>query len=122
MARLIGIYEAEGSLLGELRYVVGKLLGHRHCGLCDITHGAVRKKASFRDLEARLPLPITLLHLDERSDQVRAASEGHTPCVLLDDAAGLRVVIRAEELDRCDGDVACFEALVSAAVDAASPR
>lgn len=115
VARLIGIYEADGSLLGELSYVLGKLIGNRHCALCDITHGAVRKKPAFAELEARLPLPIVLLHLDERSDAVKAASEGHTPCVLLEDEKGLRVLITADELDGCGGDVACFEGLVRAA-------
>lgn len=112
--RLIGIYEADGSLLGELSYVVGKLLGRRHCALCDITHGAVKKKPEFVALEERLPLPIELLHLDERTPAQREASEGHTPCVLLEDDDGLRVVLTAEDLDRCEGDVACFEELVGA--------
>ena len=44
---LTGVYQANGSLSGELRYVVGKLLGSAHCALCDITHGAVREKPGF---------------------------------------------------------------------------
>jgi len=114
VAQLIGIYEANGSLRGELSYVLGKLFGTRHCALCDITHGAVSKKRTFAELEKELPIPITLVHLDERSEQVKAASEGHTPCVLLEDEDGLRIFITASELEVCRGDVKCFERLVRA--------
>ena len=107
--RLIGIYEAEGSLLGELRYVVGKLRGTRHCSLCDITHGRVRKKPAFAALEQRLPVAIDLLHLDELSPRLQAASAGHTPCVLIDDAAGLRVLLSRAELEEHAGSVEAFE-------------
>jgi hypothetical protein len=43
IARLIGVYNAEGSLRGELAYLLGKLTGRAHCALCDITHGALRR-------------------------------------------------------------------------------
>ena len=108
--RLIGIYEAEGSLIGELSYVVGNLFGTRHCALCDITHGGLRKKASVRVLEADVDL--TLIHLDERSPAELAASEGRTPCVLVEDQQGLRVLLTAEVLESCEGSVERFESLL----------
>lgn len=39
--RLIGVYDARGSLLGEVAYLWGKVRGTRHCSLCDITGGSV---------------------------------------------------------------------------------
>ncbi|PRP91060.1 hypothetical protein ENSA5_59090 [Enhygromyxa salina] len=114
--RLVGIYEAEGTLLGELRYVVGKALGRRHCALCDITHGSVRKKPEFVALEQRLGLPISLLHLDERSPEQRSASEGRTPCVLIDDGVRLQILLGADELETCGGSVERFEQLLTAAL------
>lgn len=41
---LVGVYDADGGLLGEAAYVVGRLCGTRHCALCDITHSAVRRR------------------------------------------------------------------------------
>ena len=38
-ARLIGIYNADASTLGEARYALGKVAGNSSCELCDITHG-----------------------------------------------------------------------------------
>ena len=42
IVRLIGVYDANGTLSGELAYWIGARLGRRHCSLCDITHGSVR--------------------------------------------------------------------------------
>ncbi len=42
-----GIYNAAGTLSGELRYVFGKLAGTTSCSLCDITHTWTGKKPVF---------------------------------------------------------------------------
>lgn len=44
IVRYTGIYNADGGLVGEVRYVVGHLLGTAECALCDITHSPVRRK------------------------------------------------------------------------------
>ncbi len=42
--KLIGIYNANGSVVGEAQYFYGKSIGQAHCALCDITHGAFKGK------------------------------------------------------------------------------
>jgi hypothetical protein len=37
--RLVGVYNANGTVGGELAYFLGARLGRAHCSLCDITHG-----------------------------------------------------------------------------------
>ena len=58
---------ADGTLLGELAYVVGHLLGRRSCALCDITHGRVARRPQFDEAAVTLGVPFDLLHHDERS-------------------------------------------------------
>ena len=41
VGELVGVYHADGGLLGELRYAYGKVRGTAHCSLCDITHATV---------------------------------------------------------------------------------
>ena len=53
---LVGVYHADGSLLGEARYVVGKILGRAHCSLCDITHDMVRKDVLRKWVQAHCHL------------------------------------------------------------------
>lgn len=111
--RLIGVYDADGGLLGEAAYVWGRLRGTRHCALCDITHSPVRRKPAWDAMVARLGVPFELLHLNEMpssvADAVRAAG---APLVLMEDAGGLRVLFTDEELDALGGSVRAFEAAV----------
>src|ERR687897_376858 len=55
VVEVVGVYAADGGILGEVAYVVGHLLGRTECGLCDVTHGAVRRKPEWDDMAARLP-------------------------------------------------------------------
>ena len=116
VTRLTGVYHAEGSLLGELRYVIGARLGRAHCSLCDITHGALREKPAWRAARDRLPVPFTAVHLDERTPEERAASEGHTPCVLAHGPDGIRVLLGPDELEACGGDPAALSAAIERAL------
>lgn len=108
--RMVGVYHAEGSMLGELRYVVGRLRGTTHCALCDITHRGVRAKAEWRSLLVGLPVPLEMVHLDERSVAVETASGTATPCVLALTVDGdWMTLLGPEDLDQIDGDVNVFE-------------
>ena len=117
---LTGVYHADGSLLGELRYVAGTIFGGTHCSLCDITHGRVREKAAWRAERERLTVPFTAVHLDERSPEEAASSEGHTPCVLAHTPAGIELLLGPDELNACDKDPAALVAALAAAIDARS--
>lgn len=92
-----GIYDADGTLIGELRYVAGKLLGRGKCALCDITHGwnpmgsrswkqacevsdvelelVHRDEATAEQLAATTGLPSILRHVDKRWSEVIPATE-----------------------------------------------
>ena len=101
---LTGVYHADGSVIGELRYWVGARLGRALCALCDITHGSVREKAAWREVRAGLPVPFRAVHLDERSSAEALASDGHTPCVLAHTDAAVELLLGPAELEACKGD------------------
>lgn len=102
--RLIGIYDADGSLLGEVSYWVGARLGQRHCALCQITHGLVREKRQWRDCRSDLKVPFKCVHRDEISPELAAIVKGRAPCVVAEWADGsLEIVIDREQLEACDG-------------------
>lgn len=101
--RLIGVYDARGTVWGEISYWVRARFGGAHCALCDITHGSVREKAEWRECRAALPGEFTTLHLDEQDADLEAFTAGHTPCVVAETASGYRMLVTAEELARCEG-------------------
>jgi hypothetical protein len=113
---LVGVYHANGTVLGELSYWVKARLGRGHCALCDITHGSVREKAAWRDCRATLAVPMTTVHLDERTPEVAAATEGRTPCVAAVTDAGVEVLLSSEQLEACHGDPGRLAAAIDGAL------
>lgn len=107
----VGVYHADGGLVGEAKYVLGHLLGRTHCGLCDITHSPVRRKKQWDRFVAELGVPFELVHLNEMPADVAAlVAQVGSPCVLARTDAGLEVVLAPREIDAMDGSVAAFAA------------
>ena len=119
---LTGVYHAEGTLRGEIAYVVGRALGRAHCALCDITHGTFTERADFRRCRDGLPVPFETVHLDERSDEVRAATEGSTPAVVAHTADGVVPLLGPDELEACDASPEALVVALGSAVERAGLR
>lgn len=112
--RLVGVYDADGGIVGEARYVVGHLLGRTECALCDITHSAVRRKGSWVRLVDELQVPLVAVHRNEiPSELADVVAPGRLPAVyaVLADGSAVELIGR-EELRALDGSVEGFGALV----------
>ena len=114
---LIGIYKADGGILGELSYFFGHLVGIKSCSLCDITHSPIKKKNDFKAFEKRLlderGIAFRLVHMNERTEAEFAASQGREPCVLLQYGDGsISMFLDYVELKTSKGSVRSFEKLV----------
>ena len=116
LTELIGVYDADGGVVGELRYVVGHILGRAECSLCDITHGRVRRKAEFDALVGRFGVPFAVVHRNERTEEVTAATGDALPCVVARTTSGFVGLLGARELGECAGDVARFGRALDAAL------
>ena len=103
IVRLIGVYDADGSVRGELAYWIGARLGRAHCALCDITHGLVRERPEWRRRRADLAAPFDTYHRDDQPDAVRIATADAAPAVIADTPHGLVALLGPEDLDRCAG-------------------
>ena len=109
---LVGVFDADGGLRGELRYVIDKLAGRGHCALCDITHGMnPLGKRSWKDACAAADLPMTLLHRDEASPEQLAAA-GDLPAVLVGDGTGWHPLVPSGDLHACGGSPEKLVALI----------
>ena len=118
IARLVGVYDADGTVLGEISYFVKARLGQAHCALCDITHGLVREREEWRAARDGLPVDFVTFHRDDQPEPVRAVSGGRLPAVIAELTDGGHVVLLdGEELQSCGGDpVSLVAELRSAAV------
>ena len=116
--RFLGVYDADGGLVGELRYVIGHLLGTAECALCDITHSPVRRKRAWDAMVAELDAPFDLRHRNELTEaETLALTPMGLPVVAAELADGVWVeLLGRDALDACDGDVDTFARVLRAAV------
>src|SRR3954447_12856942 len=104
LQRFIGIYDANGTVFGELAYLVRRGVAGEHCSLCDITHGRVRERSEWRDARARLPVPFVTFHRNDQPAAVRAVTGGRAPGVVGEHEDGrIELVLDASDLDECGG-------------------
>jgi hypothetical protein len=115
--RLIGVYDADHTLRGELSYFVGARLGRSHCALCDITHGLVRPRSEWQQCQAELPVPFETFHRDDQPADVRTATDGAAPVVVAETAAGLVTLLDARALEACQGSIEQMQAAVEHALE-----
>jgi hypothetical protein len=119
---LIGVYKADGGLVGELTYFFGHLVGVRSCSLCDITHSPVKKKKSFKALEQHFlsehGIQMRMIHLNERNERELKASEGREPCVLLEyPDQSISMFLDATDLKALNGSVSSLKKLITSRLD-----
>ena len=108
MIRIVGIYNADGSILGELNFAIGKVTGKSDCGLCDLTHGwNPLGKLSWRNACSASSIEIELVHRDElTSDQTEAAGDLPAVIALLDGT--WRKLMSGEEISSFKGNSSGF--------------
>lgn len=119
---LIGIYKADGGIVGELSYFFGHLVGVRSCSLCDISHSPIMKKPSFKALEKHLlaqhGIKVRMIHLNERNERELKASEGREPCILLEyPDQSISMFLDSSDLTALSGSVSSLKKLIESRLD-----
>ena len=101
--QIVGIYNADGGLRGELRYALGLMSGGSHCSLCDITHGwNPTGSRRWKQACAASPVELVLVHRDEATaGQIAAASE--LPSIVAHDGDGWCELFASADIAACDG-------------------
>jgi hypothetical protein len=119
VVRLVGVYDADSTLRGEVAYWIGARLGRRHCSLCDITHGTLRERAEWRACRGELPIPFDTYHRNDQPEDVRTAVHDVAPVVVAITADGVVGLLGPVELDACGGSVDRLIDMLDAAATAA---
>lgn len=113
--KLVGIYNAKGSIVGELQYFFGTLTGQTQCALCDITHGVFKGKVAFSKAKQPLGIPFEILYLDELDLSLQLFKD-YAPCIVGRSDSQYSLLITKAELELCDGDVSRLFTLIKAKV------
>ena len=76
------IYNAEGSIFGEIRYLYNKYIKDIKCSMCDITHNSFSEKSDWVKKCIEFPFKIECLHLDELPIEIKDIVKDNAPCVV----------------------------------------
>ena len=102
------IYNAEGSIKGELKYLYEKYFKDIKCSMCDITHGVFTQKKKWGNNCSASHLNIKCLHLDELTKDIKDLVINEAPCVVAQVNSTNKIVINNKELANMGGDVDSF--------------
>lgn len=122
VTRVIGVYNAEGTLMGELQYLWRRTFSGEHCALCDITHGSLRRRPDWdrcaSAFSERRGLAISLFHLDDAPVAVTGHFDFAAPSVFFETSDGNVVrVMGPEDLATCDHSPEALFAALDRALD-----
>ena len=117
IVRLVGVYDANGTIRGELAYWFGARLGRAHCSLCGITHGLVRERQEWKACRAGLPVPFQTYHRDDQPAEVRAALGNAAPAVVAETTDGFTLLLGPADLDSCGGSIERLTSAIESAVE-----
>lgn len=125
VTRVMGVYDADGSLVGEFRYLWRRTFAGEHCALCDITHGRLRRRpqwdrcaSAFTD---RRQVEIALFHLDDAPARVTSHPHFTAPAVFFETSEGaVERVMGPEDLAACGHSPDALFAALDRALDGRS--
>ena len=110
--KLYAIYDADGSLFGELAYLWGKCTGQAQCALCDLSHGWNPLGRKVWRERGGLARSLNCVHRDEMPELLLAQVMQELPCVVVDRGGHLEILISREALEACGDDFKAFELLL----------
>lgn len=114
---ILAIYNADGGIVGELRYVASKAFTRTSCGLCDITHSWRGRRTDYDQACSATGLTPTLLHRNEAPpDALEVAGPLPAVVVRLDDGT-YRRLLTAEDLQNCEAQPQRFVTMLQTRIN-----
>ena len=105
IVRLVGVYDADSTVRGELAYWIGARLGRRHCSLCEITHGSVRERSDWKACRAGLHVPFATYHRNDQPESIRAVANGAAPVIVAETDTTAVLLLTPADLEECAGSI-----------------
>ena len=102
------IYNAKGSVSGELAYVFKKYVLGFKCSMCEITHNSFTMKKDWENKVSQSNINIETVHLDERPKDLEEFSKSKPPCVVGEYQEGYKIILTNEDLKNLEGNVDLF--------------
>lgn len=103
MIEVVGVYNANSTVLGEVSYWIGARLGVAHCSLCDITHGLFTERADWKSCRDQSSFTFSTFHRNDQPQAVRVAANDVTPIVVALINEKYQVLLGPQQIEACEG-------------------
>lgn len=107
VVEIIGVYDADSTLVGEVSYWINARLGRTHCSLCELTHGLFRVKSEWVECSRALGVPVSTFHRNDAPADVLGIV-GEFPVVVLRTTSGLEIAGGRQHLEGFAGSTGEF--------------
>ena len=108
LRKIYCIYNAKGSLRGELEYIYNKYVNNIKCSMCEITHGTISPKRKWKEKCSTFDIKIECLHLNELPNDIKKLVKDKTPCVVGQINSAKTILMHDNELIKMSGNVDSF--------------
>jgi hypothetical protein len=96
------VYDASGTIVGEISYFLRRTFLKQHCALCDITHSTFSRRPTWDRCVTNLGIEFQLHHRNDVPASIAATPGYTTPCVICEYEDGsLTLLVNSNELDSC---------------------
>jgi len=117
VAELIAVSSVKTGWAAKLRYAVARIVGAKPCPLMAMTHGLVGVRQSWEVLAEKfrgeLGHTLQVVSSHDTTDDIRAASVGREPCVLIRDAdGGVSMIADWNDIQAAAGNLAVFDRIL----------
>ncbi len=102
---LVFIYDADSGKIGAFLDSARKVLMVGGCALCTITHGVFGEKHEWKECQEELGVPVKYYHRDEITPPLEEIVTGQLPCIVAHVGGRYVMLLEADVLERCRGDV-----------------
>jgi hypothetical protein len=103
VVRLHGVYDASGTIIGEISYFLRRTFLNQHCSLCDITHSTFSRRSTWDSCVAELGFEFQLHHRNDAPASVASTSGYAPPCVICEYENGSHeLLLNSHDLASCN--------------------
>ena len=113
--KILCIYNASSTWIGELSYLYGKIFQNSSCSMCDLSHNLTSIKKEWQEMEANSDHEYRLLHSNDLPNDIPPALIEYLPCVLReteDKSERFSLLLSSDQLSACNGSITAFSALL----------
>ena len=123
VVRLHGVYDASGTILGEVSYFLRRALFKQHCSLCDITHSTFSRRREWDTCVNNLGIDFHLHHRNDAPSTV-AETDGYAPpCIVSESEDGsFALLLSSDEIATCTNSPEKLMQLIVKSINTNSER